>query len=58
MEPLYRSLCLQPDDVVYDLGSGLGKLVLSLALRGVGANFVGIEAPPAQSEWLFILGAV
>lgn len=43
MEPLYKALMLKPDDVVYDLGSGLGKLVLYLALRGPAQRVVGIE---------------
>merc|ERR1719171_2180634 len=30
MEPLYKSLTLGPDDVVYDLGSGLAKRVVGL----------------------------
>lgn len=43
MEPLYSALRLQQGDVVYDLGSGLGKLVLYLALRGDATRCVGIE---------------
>lgn len=43
MEPLYEALRCGPDDVFYDLGSGTGKMVLYVALRGEAANSVGLE---------------
>lgn len=41
---------LRPEDVVYDLGSGLGHVVILVALLG-GARAVGIELEPAYSEY-------
>lgn len=43
MESLHSSLQLNDRDVFYDLGSGVGKLVLYFALRGAVARSVGIE---------------
>lgn len=43
MEPLYQALRCGPDDVFYDLGSGTGKMVLYVALRGEASNSVGLE---------------
>lgn len=43
MEPLYAALRLKHDDVFYDLGSGVGKLVLYVALRGEVSKAVGLE---------------
>jgi len=43
MEPLYGCLNLGKSDVFYDLGSGVGKLVLYVALRGDVARAVGLE---------------
>ena len=38
-----------PDDVVYDLGSGDGRIVIAAALK-FGARGVGIEIDPARVE--------
>lgn len=43
MEHLYAALQVVPGDVFYDLGSGTGKLVLYVALKGQVARSVGIE---------------
>lgn len=43
MEALYPALNLAPGDTFYDLGSGVGKLVLYVALRGEVARAVGLE---------------
>eukprot|EP00440_Ansanella_granifera_P005381 gb/GFBE01005840.1/.p1 GENE.gb/GFBE01005840.1/~~gb/GFBE01005840.1/.p1 ORF type:complete len:295 (+),score=52.85 gb/GFBE01005840.1/:1-885(+) len=43
MEPLYDALDLGKDDVFYDLGCGVGKLVLYVALRGEASRSVGLE---------------
>eukprot|EP00927_Polykrikos_kofoidii_P074191 TRINITY_DN70169_c0_g1_i1.p1 TRINITY_DN70169_c0_g1~~TRINITY_DN70169_c0_g1_i1.p1 ORF type:complete len:366 (-),score=38.39 TRINITY_DN70169_c0_g1_i1:110-1207(-) len=43
METLYSAFELKPGDVFYDLGSGTGKLVLYVALRGVTGRSVGLE---------------
>lgn len=43
MGVLHDALQLQPQDVVYDLGSGVGKFVLYTALRGICASCTGVE---------------
>lgn len=43
MEALYSAIDLGPKDVFYDLGSGVAKLVLYVALRGQVASSVGVE---------------
>mmetsp|Transcript_147622 Transcript_147622/g.257467 ORF Transcript_147622/g.257467 Transcript_147622/m.257467 type:complete len:332 (+) Transcript_147622:153-1148(+) len=43
MENLYRALRLGRGDVFYDLGSGVGKMVLYVALRGEASRSVGLE---------------
>lgn len=43
MEPLYKAFSLTPEDVFYDLGSGVAKLVIYVGLRGVAAKSVGVE---------------
>eukprot|EP00931_Biecheleriopsis_adriatica_P068523 TRINITY_DN4246_c0_g1_i2.p1 TRINITY_DN4246_c0_g1~~TRINITY_DN4246_c0_g1_i2.p1 ORF type:complete len:809 (+),score=168.47 TRINITY_DN4246_c0_g1_i2:79-2505(+) len=43
MEPLYDALGLRKGDVFYDLGCGVGKLVLYVALRGEISRSVGLE---------------
>ena len=43
MEKLYDALELKKDDVFYDLGCGVGKLVLYVALRGGPQRSVGLE---------------
>lgn len=43
MEPLYTALGLRKTDKFYDLGSGTGKLVLYVALRGEAKSSVGLE---------------
>jgi SAM-dependent methyltransferase len=47
---------LQPDEVLYDLGSGDGR-VLIIAAREFGAQAVGIEIGPAQRavSWVKVL---
>jgi precorrin-6B methylase 2 len=39
-----------PDDVVYDLGSGDGRIVIE-AVKSYGASAVGIEADPIRVLW-------
>lgn len=41
---------VQPDDVVYDLGSGDGRILLTAA-RDFGARAVGIEIDPLRCLW-------
>ena len=41
---------VQPDDVVYDLGSGDGRVLLTAA-RDFGARAVGIEIDPLRCLW-------
>jgi SAM-dependent methyltransferase len=41
---------VQPDEVVYDLGSGDGR-VLFMAARRFGARAVGIEIDPLRTLW-------
>mmetsp|Transcript_47074 Transcript_47074/g.88019 ORF Transcript_47074/g.88019 Transcript_47074/m.88019 type:complete len:299 (-) Transcript_47074:184-1080(-) len=55
MQPLYNALDLQPGDVFYDLGCGVGKLVLYVALRGDAARSVGLEI--GQRRFLLAEGA-
>jgi hypothetical protein len=43
MEQLYRALQVVPGDVFYDLGSGTGKLVFYVAMKGQVARSIGIE---------------
>jgi hypothetical protein len=43
MEPLYSALQLKSGDVFYDLGCGVGKLVLYVALRGQAKRSIGLE---------------
>lgn len=50
MEPLYEALGLKNDDVFYDLGSGSGKIVLYVALRGQAAKSVGLEVGERRHE--------
>eukprot|EP00929_Paragymnodinium_shiwhaense_P007884 TRINITY_DN111805_c0_g1_i1.p1 TRINITY_DN111805_c0_g1~~TRINITY_DN111805_c0_g1_i1.p1 ORF type:complete len:648 (-),score=169.98 TRINITY_DN111805_c0_g1_i1:76-2019(-) len=50
MEALYKALRLGAGDVFYDLGSGTGKLVLYVALRGEVAKSVGIEAGERRAQ--------
>lgn len=50
---------LGPDDVLYDLGSGDGRIITE-AVKGYGSRAVGIEADPIRVLWsrmfLFIHG--
>ena len=55
MQPLYSALDLRPGDVFYDLGCGVGKLVLYVALRGDAARSVGLEV--GQRRFLLAEGA-
>jgi len=41
---------VRPDDVVYDLGSGDGRIILAAA-KEFGARAVGIEADPIRFVW-------
>lgn len=50
MEPLHDALRLKHDDVLYDLGSGTGKLVLYTALRAQVARSVGLEIGERRHE--------
>ena len=43
MGALHDALQLDSEDVVYDLGSGVGKFILYAALRGVCASCTGVE---------------
>ena len=45
---LVESLDPGPDDVFYDLGSGLGKVVLQVAMTRRLARCVGLELAPAR----------
>ena len=55
MQPLYSALDLGQGDVFYDLGCGVGKLVLYVALRGDASRSVGLEI--GQRRFLLAEGA-
>ncbi|CAJ1372593.1 unnamed protein product [Effrenium voratum] len=55
MEPLYSALDLRENDVFYDLGCGVGKLVLYVALRGQAQRSVGLEV--GERRFLLAEGA-
>lgn len=44
---------LQPDEVLYDLGAGDGRVLL-MAAREFGAKAVGIEIGPIQCVWIWL----
>ena len=44
---------LQPDEVLYDLGAGDGRVLL-MAAREFGAKAVGIEIGPIQCAWIWL----
>jgi len=44
---------LQPNEVLYDLGAGDGR-VLFIAAREFGARAVGIEVGPIQCVWIWL----
>ncbi len=44
---------LQPNEVLYDLGAGDGRVLLS-ARRDFGAKAVGIEVGPIQCAWIWL----
>ena len=44
---------LQPNEVLYDLGAGDGRVLLSAA-RDFGAKAVGIEIGPLQCAWTWL----
>ncbi|RPI90486.1 MAG: hypothetical protein EHM40_18265 [Chloroflexi bacterium] len=44
---------LQPDEVLYDLGAGDGRVLL-IAAREFGAKAVGIEAGPLHCAWIWL----
>ena len=50
---------VKPEDVVYDLGSGDGRVIIEAA-RSFGAKAVGIEIDPLRFMWtkvrIFLLG--
>ncbi len=41
---------VQPADIVYDLGSGDGRIII-MAAKEFGAQSVGIEADPIRQRW-------
>ena len=47
---------LRPNEVVYDLGAGDGRVLLTAA-RDFGARAVGIEAGPVQCAWIWLRAA-
>jgi hypothetical protein len=47
---------LRPDEVLYDLGAGDGRVLL-LAAREFGANAVGIEVGPVQCALVWLRAA-
>lgn len=46
-----EALQIQPRDIVYDLGSGDGRVIRYLAARFPGAQFVGIERNPLLAAY-------
>ena len=44
---------LQPDERLYDLGAGDGRVLL-IAARDFGAKAVGIEVGPVQCAWIWL----
>lgn len=44
---------LQPDETLYDLGAGDGR-VLFMAARDFGAKAVGVEIGPVQCAWIWL----
>ena len=44
---------LQPDETLYDLGAGDGR-VLFIAARDFGAKAVGVEIGPIQCAWIWL----
>src|SRR5512138_630866 len=44
---------LQPDEVLYDLGAGDGRVLL-IAARDFGARAVGVEVGPIQCAWIWL----
>lgn len=44
---------LQPDEVLYDLGAGDGRVLL-IAARDFDARAVGIEVGPIQCAWIWL----
>ncbi|RPJ25878.1 MAG: hypothetical protein EHM33_13345 [Chloroflexi bacterium] len=58
-ERIYKALKLanlQPNEVLYDLGAGDGR-VLFMAAREFGAKAVGIEVGPVQCAWIWLRAA-
>lgn len=47
---------LQPNEVLYDLGAGDGR-VLFIAAREFGAKTVGVEIGPVQCAWIYLRAA-
>lgn len=50
IDALRQVLDLGPDDVLYDLGSGTGRVILQLALTCNAKRLVGIELSPTRHE--------
>ena len=44
---------LQPNEVMYDLGAGDGRVLL-IAARDFGAKAVGVEVGPIQCAWIWL----
>src|SRR5512138_2676993 len=44
---------LQPDETLYDLGAGDGRVLL-IAARDFGAQAVGVEVGPIQCAWIWL----
>jgi SAM-dependent methyltransferase len=50
VDALRALLELGPDDVLYDLGSGTGRVVLQLGLTSAAGRLVGVELSPTRHE--------
>src|SRR6266542_5542930 len=44
---------LQPNEILYDLGAGDGRVLL-IAAREFGAKAVGVEVGPIQCAWIWL----
>jgi SAM-dependent methyltransferase len=58
-ERIHKSLKLanlRPDETLYDLGAGDGRVLL-IAARDFGAKAVGIEVGPLQCAWIWLRAA-
>jgi riboflavin synthase len=50
VDALQALLELGPEDVLYDLGSGTGRVVLQLGLTSAAGRLVGVELSPTRHE--------